>query len=151
MYNKLFENSLRLTVSAKDIFHNTVKVDLQKDGWTITDDPLYLRLGDDQLRIDFGAERLIAAERGKEQIAVEVKSFLAASVLSEFHTALGQFLNYRAVLPVKQPERKLYLAVSTDIYRSFFRRDLPQLSIQTYQLKLIVFDPAIEVIVQWIS
>lgn len=138
-------------MSAKDIFHNAVKVALQKDGWTITDDPLYLRLGDDQLRIDLAAERLIVAERDLEQIAVEVKSFLAPSAIAEFHTALGQFLNYRAVLHIQQPHRKLYLAVSVDIYRSFFRRDLPQLSIQTYQLKLIIFDPTAEVIVQWIN
>ncbi|GAB1540606.1 hypothetical protein NUACC21_32750 [Scytonema sp. NUACC21] len=138
-------------MSAKDIFHDTVKAALQKDGWTITNDPLYLRLGDDQLRIDLGAERLIVANRDKEQIAVEVKSFLAPSVISEFHTALGQFLNYRAVLQLQQPQRKLYLAVPADIYRVFFRRDLPQLSIQTYQLKLIVFDQLAEVIVQWIN
>lgn len=138
-------------MSAKDIFHNAVKVALQKDGWTITDDPLYLRLGDDQLRVDLAAQRLIAATRDQEQIAVEVKSFLAPSAIAEFHTALGQFLNYRAVLQIQQPHRKLYLAVPLDIYRSFFRRDLPQLSIQTYQLKLIVFEPTVEVIVQWIN
>ena len=138
-------------MSAKDIFHNAVKVALQKDGWTITDDPLYLRLGDDQLRVDLAAERLIAATRDQEQIAVEVKSFLAPSAIAEFHTALGQFLNYRAVLQIQQPHRKLYLAVPLDIYRSFFRRDLPQLSIQTYQLKLVVFEPTVEVIVQWIN
>ncbi|MGI2906602.1 XisH family protein [Tolypothrix sp. VBCCA 56010] len=138
-------------MSAKDIFHDIVKAALQKDGWIVNKDPLYLRLGDDQIRIDLGAERLIIAEREKEQIAVEVKSFLAPSALTEFHTALGQFLNYRAVLQVKQPHRKLYLAVSVDIYQSFFRRDLPQLSIQLYELKIIIFDPVAEVIVQWIN
>jgi len=138
-------------VSAKDIFHNVVKTALQKDGWIITHDPLYLRLGDDPMRIDLGAERLIVAERDQEQIAVEVKSFLAPSAISEFHTALGQYLNYRAVLQLQQPHRKLYLAVSIDIYRNFFRRDLPQLSMQVYQLKMIVFDPVNEVILQWIN
>lgn len=138
-------------MSAKDIFHDIVKAALQKDGWIVNKDPLYLRLGDDQIRIDLGAERLIIAEREKEQIAVEVKSFLAPSALTEFHAALGQFLNYRAVLQVKQPHRKLYLAVSVDIYQSFFRRDLPQLSIQLYELKIIIFDPVAEVIVQWIN
>ena len=138
-------------MSAKDLFHNVAKAALQKDGWTITDDPLYLRLGDDQLRIDLGAERLITAERTQQKIAVQVKSFLAPSAISEFHTALGQFLNYRAVLQMQQPYRLLYLAVPIEIYQTFFRRDLPQLSIQTYQLKLIVFDPATEVIVQWIN
>jgi XisH protein len=138
-------------MSAKDIFHDAVKSALQKDGWTITNDPLYLRLGDDQLRVDLAAERLIAAEREQEKIAVEVKSFLAPSAISEFHLALGQFLNYRAVLQVQQPERRLYLAVTEEIYRSFFRRDLPQLSLQTYQIKLIVFEPVTEVILQWIN
>lgn len=30
---------------AKDIFHDTVKLALQKDGWTITHDPYRLRYG----------------------------------------------------------------------------------------------------------
>ncbi len=30
---------------AKDIFHNAVKRALEKDGWIITDDPLYLDFG----------------------------------------------------------------------------------------------------------
>ncbi|GBE92581.1 fatty-acid oxidation protein subunit alpha [Nostoc cycadae WK-1] len=63
-----------------------------------------------------GAERLIAAQRDQEKIAVEIKSFLAPSNLSEFHTALGQFLNYRIVLREKQPERELYLAVNLETY-----------------------------------
>jgi hypothetical protein len=29
---------------AKDIFHDAVKIALQKDGWTITHDPLFIRL-----------------------------------------------------------------------------------------------------------
>jgi XisH protein len=134
---------------AKDVFHQVVKSALQKDGWTITDDPLSLQLEDDQVFIDLGAERLIAAQRDNEKIAVEIKSFLAPSTLSEFHTALGQFLNYRIVLREKQPERVLYLAVSLEIYNDFFSRQLPKLSIQEYQLKLIIFDPVQEEIVKW--
>lgn len=137
-------------MSAKDIFHNAAKAALQNDGWTVTE-PLYLRLGDDQLRIDWSSERLIAAERAQEKIAVEVKSFVGASAITDFHAALGQFLNYRAVLQIQQPERQLYLAVTTEIYRTFFRRDLPKLSVQTYQIKLLIFDPATEVIEQWIN
>ncbi len=29
---------------AKDTFHDNVKTALEKDGWTITHDPLYLRI-----------------------------------------------------------------------------------------------------------
>lgn len=134
---------------ARDLVHNAVKSALQKDGWTITHDPLSIDLTDGQLQIDLGAERLIAAQKQGERIAVEVKSFVGASAISEFHTALGQFLNYRVALKIKEPTRILYLAVPLEIYQDFFSRQLPQLSIQEYQLKLIVFDPETEVIVQW--
>ncbi|MEB3229940.1 MAG: element excision factor XisH family protein [Leptolyngbyaceae bacterium] len=43
--------------------------------------------------IDLAAETLIAAVRQQEKIAVEGKSFIASSNISDFHTALGQFLN----------------------------------------------------------
>lgn len=96
-----------------------------------------------------GAERLIAAERGQDKIAVEIKSFLSDSPVSEFHTALGQCLNYRMVLSELQPERILYLAVSLDAYESFFSRRFAQKAIATHQLKLIVYDPEVEEIVLW--
>jgi XisH protein len=112
-------------------------------------DPLSIDLTDGQLQIDLGAERLIAAQKQDERIAIEVKSFVAASAISEFHTALGQFLNYRVALKIKEPTRVLYLAVPLEVYQDFFSRQLPQLSIREYQLKLIVFDPETEVIVQW--
>lgn len=41
---------------------------------------------------------ILAAERGTEKIAVEIKSFLGDSELFEYHAALGQFLNYRLAL-----------------------------------------------------
>ena len=47
---------------------------------------------------DFGAEKMIAAERGNQLIAVEIKSFVGPSVVREYHGALGQFLNYRMAL-----------------------------------------------------
>lgn len=136
-------------MSARDIFHKAVKIALQNDGWTITHDPLTIDLADGQLQVDLGAERLIAAQRQNERIAVEVKSFTAPSATSEFHSALGQFLNYRVALKIKEPERVLYLAVPLEVYDTFFSRQLPQLSIQEYQVKLLVFNPQQEIVVQW--
>ena len=60
-----------------------------KGGWRITHDPLTFTINDIPMHIDLGAERLITAERDNEKIAVEVKSFLRDSAISEFHTALG--------------------------------------------------------------
>lgn len=81
-------------MSAKDRFHEAVKKGLQKEQWVITHDPLRIEFGkEDEVRIDLGAERLLAAEKAGEKIAVEVKSFLSDSALFDFHMALGQFLN----------------------------------------------------------
>ncbi|MDJ1183655.1 element excision factor XisH family protein [Roseofilum casamattae] len=136
-------------MSAKDVYHNTVKVALQKEGWVITHDPLVLELSSGRLEIDLGAEQLVAAEKDSIQIAVEIKSFLLPSATSQFHQALGQFLNYRVALKVKDSNRILFLAVPAKVYRNFFSGELAQLSIAEYQVKLIVFDSEQEVIVEW--
>lgn len=138
-------------MSAKDRFHNAVKAALQKDRWIITDDPLFFRFGGVEVYIDLAAEKLIIAEKEGEKIAVEVKSFLGASAISEFHKALGQFINYRAVLKRKEPERILYLAVPQEAYDEFFQLEFTQMIVQDYQLKLIVYDIEEEVIVKWHS
>lgn len=134
---------------AKDIFHDVVKSALEKEGWNITDDPLFLRFGGLELFIDLGAERIIAAQKGEEKIAVEIKSFVGNSATTEFSTALGQFLKYQVALQEEQPERILYLAVPQDTYRSFFNLELPRILVERYQINLIVYDPKKQVIVTW--
>ena len=136
-------------MSAKDIFHNAVKNALQKEKWVITNDPLSLNIGGVEMYIDLGAEKLIAAEKNGKKIAVEIKSFLGASAISEFHTALGQFMNYRLALREEEPDRILYLAVPSDTYDSFFKLQFIQLAIQQYQLKIIVYNSVDEVIIKW--
>jgi hypothetical protein len=136
-------------MSARDIYHPAVKVALEKYGWSITSDPLTLDFQTRQLHIDLGAERLIAAQKENEKIAVEVKSFLAPSAIAEFHTALGQFLNYRVALRQKEPNRVLFLAVPIEVYESFFSEELAQLSLKEYQVKLLVFNPQEETITLW--
>ena len=97
-------------MAARDVYHNTVKVALQKEGWLITHDPLVVELSSGRLEIDLGAEQLIAAQKDNILIAVEVKSFLSPSTTSEFHLGLGQFLNYRVALKVKDPNRVLFFS-----------------------------------------
>lgn len=137
-------------MSAKDIFHQVVKRALQKDGWEITHDPLSLSVGGVNISIDLGAQRLIAAERKGDKIAVEVKSFLErSSAISEFHTALGQFINYRGALRRREPERTLYLAVPLTTYKTFFQLDFPREMVEENQIKLIIYDAQQEAIVEW--
>ncbi|MEI6329274.1 MAG: XisH family protein [Pseudanabaena sp. ELA645] len=136
---------------AKDIFHNTVKIGLEKEGWEITSDPLYLDFGGVEIYIDLAAEKLIAAEREGEKIAVEVKSFISSSAISEFHKALGQFINYRTALSQKEPERIMYLAVPNTTYETFFKLELIQLVIKTQNIKLIIYNPNKKEIEKWIN
>ena len=69
----------------KDLYHQHVVEALIKDGWTITDDPYYVPIGNRRGYIDLGAEKsVIAAEKQSdndiEKIAVEIKSFISKSV-----------------------------------------------------------------------
>lgn len=138
-------------MAARDIFHASVKHGLTKLGWTITADPLVIQFGGISLYIDLGAEKLLAAEKDGQRIAVEIKSFLGPSVLSEYHTALGQFLNYRLALSIHDPERILYLAVPVDTYESFFTLPFTQASVSQHKIPLLVYHPEAEEIVQWTS
>lgn len=133
----------------KDKFHEAVKTGLQREGWTITADPLYVEFGGVEIYVDLAAEKVIAAEKEGRKIAVEVKSFTAPSLVSEFHTALGQFINYRAALQVKEPDRQLYLAIPEDTYWAFFTLPFTQVVIAQQGVKLLVYDAEQEVIVQW--
>jgi XisH protein len=136
---------------AKDITHDIVRHALQKDGWTITHDPYYLKVGGVEMYIDLGAEAILAAERNNQKIAVEVKSFLGASSISEFHTALGQFINYQLALEDKEPDRTLYLAAPFNIYEEFFTLPFIQKVTQRMHLKLLIYDEQQEEIQQWIN
>ncbi len=138
-------------IVAKDKFHHAVKNALIKEKWAITDDPLFLQFGGVDLFVDLGAEKMIAAQKGNRRIAVEIKSFLGASLISEFHTALGQLMSYRLALKQKDPQRALYLAVPLDVYNTFFKLEFSQVAIEDYQLKLIVYDQDEEVIIRWID
>ena len=66
-------------MSAKDVYHDVCILALEKDGWKITHDPLTLAYRKTEVFVDLAAERVVAAEREGERIAVEVKSFLKPS------------------------------------------------------------------------
>ncbi len=82
-------------------------------------------------------------------IAVEIKSFINTSRVADFHLAIGQFINYRTALKLKDSDRKLFLAIPENAYDSFFQKEFPRLIIQEYQLELFVYDIENEVILQW--
>ena len=135
---------------AKDIYHDTVKNSLIKDGWTITDDPLRLKWGLRELFVDLGISKLISAQKANQKIAVEIKSFTNPSPIYDLEQALGQYLIYRAILEETQPECFLYLAIRKTTYGAIFSEKIGELIVKKYQLNLIVFDSKKEEVCQWI-
>lgn len=135
---------------AKDIYHDLVKEALLKEGWTITHDPYPMEQWDPEWEIDLGAEKIIGAEKESQKIAVEVKSFLAASFAYEFHQALGQYVNYLLGLSQIEPDRALYLAVPLDVWETEFQRKGIRFSVEKMNISIVVYDVQKKRIEQWI-
>lgn len=135
---------------AKDTYHNTVKKALEKDGWNITQDPLIIQYGSKDLFVDLGAEKVFAAEKHGEKIAVEIKSFIGVSPMNDLEKAVGQYIVYRNIIEEIENERILYLAVTNITYKDIFSEPLGQLVAQKNQLRFLIFNPKTEEVVQWI-
>jgi hypothetical protein len=136
---------------ARDYFHYTVVNAMQKDGWNITDDPLNIKYGEVDLKVDLGVEKIIIAQKGTKKIAVEIKSFIKTSIVSEFNSALGQYLAYYKIISKTEPDRELYLAIPSEVYNFIFKKPFFIEMIDDYNLKLIVYEPSNEEIVKWIN
>ncbi len=136
---------------ARDIFHDNVIKALEKEDWVITNDPLSFKVGNVSVQIDLGAERLIAAERGTDKIAIEIKTFGNLSFITALYEAIGKYIIYRNVLSLKEPERILYLAVPENIYTRFFEEQVIQKTLQEEKFKLIIYNQATQIISQWIN
>lgn len=135
---------------ALDRDHKLVRRALEKEGWIITSDPLTLGVGKRNFLVDFGAERLLAAERGTEKIAVEVKTFAGPSPIADLQQAYGQFGVYEEVLATTEPERVLYLAIPEEAMSGIFAEEIGQLMLKNRFRRLFVYETEQEKIIQWI-
>lgn len=138
-------------MSRRDDLHFPVRRALEKEGWTVTVDPLRLQFEEIQLNADFGAEMPFGAEKDGRKIAVEVKDFDSASLVSEMQKMIGQMQLYQLALDEQEPDRELFLAVSFEMYDWQYRkrRSAFKAIIEWNKINLIVFDE-IEEAVQWI-
>jgi XisH protein len=135
---------------ARDKYHDPCKEALIKDGWVITDDPLHLKYGGQDMFVDLGAEEVIGAEKAGRRVAIEIKSFLGQSDITELENAVGQFIVYRDVLQETGSDRELYLAVTEETFLKVFEAAVGKLLIARQKLRVIVFDPKAEVITKWL-
>lgn len=134
---------------AKDVYHHAVIHALIKDGWTITHDPYTMAFGQKDVFVDLGAERLLAAEKGHEKIAVEIKSFRGSSDIRDLEDALGQYVFYRSLMHRFEPGRKLFLAVPESVMVGTLAEPIARPALEDLAVALIAFDPTQEVVVTW--
>lgn len=139
-------------MAVKDIYHDHVRNALEKDGWTITHDPLTITLENtrDNLFVDLGAERLIAAEKASLKIAVEVKSFVSGSKMTDLENALGQYTLYHDILAENEPDRTLYLAIRMDVFTTIINQAFWNLLLRNNRLRLLIFDDIKQEVLRWI-
>jgi hypothetical protein len=136
---------------AKDIYHDSCKQALIKDGWHISHDPYNLKIGRKDLFIDLAGEKLITAEKDTQKIAVEIKSFISPSEIRDLETALSQYVLYQNILSRIDPERTLYLAIRDASFIKLFEQEVGQILLENQVLKLFTFNPDQEVITRWIA
>lgn len=137
-------------MSALDFHYETVTTALIKDGWTITHDPFAMKVGRRNLFIDLGAERVVAAEKDKQKIAVEIKSLDSSSDIAALQKAIGQYMMYHAVMMRQDPERTLYLAIPEKA-KKLFEEPVGQILLEDTPTRLIIFAVEQEEIVEWIK
>lgn len=135
-------------MSRRDMYHDLVRHALVKEGWVVTHDP-YVLLADPKLAVDLGAERTIAAERGQEKIAIEIKSFRGASQVADLQEAIGQYSMYQIFLRRQDPGRVLYLAVPAYTLDDILSREVGQATIEELKINLIIYSLSEEEPLQW--
>lgn len=138
-------------MARRDIHHHVIKLALEREGWNVTDDPFFVKIGRKTAEIDLGAERIILAERSTEKIAVEVKSFVGTSIITEFYKALGQFLMYQRALQTAEPDRILYLALPQAAYDELSADVFDFPNFEDLRHRLIIYQPSENTTLTWIQ
>lgn len=138
-------------MSCRDTYHDIVKKALEADGWTITHDPYIVVYDRQKLYIDLGAEAPIGAEKMGRRIAVEVKSFLGKSEITELERAIGQYILYRVLVRRVEADRLLYLALPVEAFNSILDVVEGRELLSGEQIRVLVFDVNQETITKWIE
>jgi len=125
---------------------------LEKSGWTVTHNPFAIKIERDRVGYIFADLRLEHDNDNEHIIIVEVKCFESSrTILEEFYHAVGQCIVYRNALENNNIATKVYLALPTVAYESFFQKQLIQSVLNDIQLQLIVIDLEKEEVVEWIT
>ena len=116
---------------------------LQKDGWTITGQQIYILKGEHAVFID------IEAVKEDQQTFIEVKCFPENNTSTEFYIAVGQYFVYRHILSTQKPHHTLYLAIPEDTYDAL--TDVYYDTLHDNHVKLVIVNIEMEIVIRWIE
>ncbi len=124
-------------MSRRDFIHVAVREALENDGWQINYDPLIIDLVTEKLKleIDIGGEKIMRATKNKKEVAIEIKSFGIVSTITAFHTALGQYLNYRDAMEYGNYPQELYLGVSEEGFNKLRESSFIMTQMEKYRFR----------------
>jgi len=134
-------------VPAKDRHHDIVVRALAKSGWHVVAEQLAVILPTRRLWIDIQAIQ----EPSRQIVLVEVKGFEnMPSPVDYLAAAVGQYVLCLAALEYTENPAVLYMAVPVAAFTGILSEELGRQAIRRADIKLMVFNPATEEIVQWI-
>ena len=136
---------------ARDKFHQEVRTALENDGWKITDDPLYMKVGQIPVHIDLGAEKIIGAEKNGEKIAIEIKTFGLPSFITALYEAIGKYIIYRIALEQMKSDRVLYLAMPEKVYTKFCNEPLVKEAFKQHHFKILLYKTGTKEQIEWVK
>ena len=84
-----------------------------------------------------------------QRIAVEIKTFGGASPVADLQQAMGQFLMYKSILSLLEPDRALFLAVFEEVRDTILTEELGLLMLEKFIDRLFYFSTEREEIVEW--
>jgi XisH protein len=124
---------------------------LEKQGWAVSQQPVFLRVMTATYFADFQAKRGVNGNT-QHLIIVEVKCFTNESTQQdELYRAIGQYLLYRSILKLKELVIPIYLAIPTVAFVTLFTQAEVKITVQDVGIKLIVVDLEKEEVAEWID
>lgn len=131
---------------ALDRHHGSVVRALISAGWTVTAEQVLLAVDGRNLWIDIEAQM----PPSQTPVLIEVKTFEpSGSIVEYLGCATGKYSLYRAVLAHLDIGTPLYLAVPVNARYGIFEETVGQLVTESQDIRLIIFDPLGEELVEW--
>jgi hypothetical protein len=135
---------------ARDLIHYQVRTALERDGWKITSDPLFIPVeGLSGLFIDLAIENIIGIEKNGEKAAIEIKGFGEQSITQDFYIALGQVLVYENGMQDQGLNWPIYLAMPVEEFSKLEKIPLFIRIIDKYGIKILIIDIQNQKVVKW--